>query len=71
MEVILNGETFWMSQKRMADLFRVDVRTISYHLAQIYESGELDKDATIRKIWIVQSEGSRDVVLLQCQKLFP
>lgn len=60
-EVILNGETFWMSQKRMADLFGVDVRTISYHLAQIYESGELDKDATIRKIWIVQSEGGRDV----------
>lgn len=60
-EVIFNSETFWMSQKRMADLFGVDVRTINYHLGQIYESGELTKEATIRKIGIVQSEGKRDV----------
>ncbi len=60
-EVIFNSETFWMSQKRMADLFGVDVRTINYHLGQIYESGELTKEATIRKIGIVQSDGDRDV----------
>lgn len=60
-EVIFNSETFWMSQKRMADLFGVDVRTINYHLGQIYESGELTKEATIRKIGIVQSEGEREV----------
>lgn len=60
-EVIFNSETFWMSQRKMADLFGVDVRTISYHLNQIYESGELEKRATIQKIWIVQSEGERDV----------
>ena len=60
-EVIFNSETFWMSQKRMADLFGVDVRTINYHLGQIYESGELTKEATIRKIGIVQLEGERDV----------
>ena len=60
-EVIFNSETFWMSQKRMAELFGVDVRTVSYHLGQIYESGELTKEATIRKIWIVQNEGERDV----------
>lgn len=60
-EVIFNSETFWMSQKRMADLFGVDVRTINYHLGQIYESRELTKEATIRKIGIVQSEGERDV----------
>lgn len=60
-EVVFNGETFWMSQKRMAQLFGVDVRTISYHLTQIYESGELVKEATIRKIWIVQNENNRDV----------
>ena len=60
-EVILNSETFWMSQKRMADLFGVDVRTVNYHLSQIYETGELTKEATIRKIGIVQSEGERDV----------
>ena len=60
-EVVLNSETFWMSQKRMADLFGVDVRTINYHLGQIYETGELTKEATIRKIGIVQSEGEREV----------
>ena len=60
-EVIFNSETFWMSQKRMADLFGVDVRTINYHLGQIYETGELTKEATIRKIGIVQTEGKRDV----------
>ena len=60
-EVIFNNDTFWMSQKRMADLFGVDVRTVNYHLGQIYETGELQKEATIRKIGIVQNEGDRDV----------
>ena len=45
----------------MADLFGVDVRTINYHLGQIYETGELSKEATIRKIGIVQTEGDRAV----------
>lgn len=56
-EVIFNRDTFWMSQKRMADLFGVDVRTVNYHLKQIFDSGELSEVATIRKIGIVQSEG--------------
>ena len=56
-EVIFNGDTFWMSQKRMADLFGVDARTVNYHLKQIFDSGELSEAATIRKIGIVQSEG--------------
>lgn len=60
-EVIFNSETFWMSQKRMAELYGVDVRTVNYHLAQIYESGELQESATIRKIGIVQNEGDREV----------
>ena len=60
-EVIFNGETFWMPQKRMAELYGVDVRTVSYHLAQIYESGELQESATIQKIGIVQNEGGREV----------
>lgn len=60
-EVIFNNETFWMSQKRMATLFGVDVKTINYHLGQIYESGELQEEATIRKIQIVQQEGEREV----------
>lgn len=60
-QVLFNSETFWMSQKRMAQLFGVDVRTISYHLTEIYKSGELKESETIRKIRIVQTEGNREV----------
>lgn len=60
-EVIFNSETFWMSQKRMASLFEVDRATIAYHISQIYESGELQREATCRKIQQVQLEGERDV----------
>ena len=60
-EVIFNSDTFWMPQKRMAELYGVDVRTVNYHLKEIYESGELTETATIRKIGIVQNEGEREV----------
>ena len=60
-EVIFNGDTFWMSQKRMAALFAVDVRTINYHLRRIFESGELSESSTIRKFGIVQFEGGREI----------
>ena len=60
-EVVFNNETFWMSQKRMAVLYGVEVPTINYHLSQIYESGELTEQATIRNILIVQTEGNREV----------
>ena len=53
--------SFWLSQKRMAELFGVEVPTINYHLKEIYNSGELTEVATIRKIRIVQREGKRDV----------
>src|SRR4030066_1201331 len=60
-EVIYSDETFWLSQKRMAELFGVEVHTINYHLKEIYASGELKEEATIRKIRIVQKEGKRDI----------
>lgn len=60
-EVMYSGETFWLSQKKMADLFGVDVRTINEHLQNIFTSQELQRDATIRKFRIVQKEGSREV----------
>lgn len=60
-EVLYESETFWLNQKRIADLFGVDLRTISYHLTEIYESGELRPEATLRKIWRVQTEGNREV----------
>lgn len=60
-EVIFQEETFWLSQRRMAALFGVEVNTINYHLKEIYRSGELHVEATIRKFRIVQSEGDRSV----------
>ena len=60
-EVIFQDETFWLSQKRMAELFGVEVHTINYHLKEIFSSGELQKDATIRNFRIVQKEGIRQV----------
>jgi hypothetical protein len=60
-EVLYEGETFWLDQRRMAELFGVDVRTISEHLRNIFGSGELIEEATLRKIRIVRTEGSREV----------
>lgn len=53
--------SFWLTQKRMADLFGVNVRTINEHLKNIFASGELLEEGTIRKIRIVQTEGTREV----------
>src|SRR5690554_2974989 len=60
-EVHHEDETFWLSQLQMADLFGVDVRTINEHLRNIYESGELAEEATIRNFRIVRTEGNRSV----------
>jgi len=60
-EVIFNDETFWLTQKRMAELFGVESNTITYHLKEIFKSGELVLEATTRKIRVVQKEGNRDV----------
>ena len=60
-EVRYEDETLWLTQKMMSNLFDVTTKTISEHLTNIYESGELDKDPTIRKFRIVQLEGTRQV----------
>lgn len=60
-EVRYEDETIWTSQKMMAILFGVDVRTISEHLKNIYETQELSREATIRNFRIVQNEGTRSV----------
>ncbi|MDD5308957.1 MAG: virulence RhuM family protein [Deltaproteobacteria bacterium] len=53
--------TVWLTQKLMAGLYGKDVRTINDHLQAIYEDGELDPGATIRKYRIVRTEGNRSV----------
>jgi hypothetical protein len=60
-EVYYQGETLWLSQRRMAELFGVEVPTINYHCKEIFGSNELREEGTIRKIRIVQQEGSREV----------
>lgn len=49
--------TFWLTQKRMAELFGVDVRTVNYHLKEIFQSNELQEDSVIRKIRITALDG--------------
>lgn len=60
-EVFYQSETFWLSQRRMAELFGVEVNTINYHCKEIFSSKELQEEGTIRKIRIVQKEGDREV----------
>ena len=60
-DVRVESETVWLSQRQMGELFDVDVRTISEHLSNVFSSGEMEKEATIRKFRIVRREGSRDV----------
>jgi hypothetical protein len=55
------GEEPWATQKQMAELFRLDVKTVNQHLRHIFADGELDKSATISYFEIVQTEGSRAV----------
>ena len=49
--------TFWLTQKRMSELFGVEVHTVNYHLKEIFQSGELQEDAVVRKIRITAADG--------------
>jgi hypothetical protein len=60
-EVRVEGETVWLSQKLMAVLFEVSIKTVSEHLSNLYAQSELVKEATIRNFRIVQNEGGREV----------
>lgn len=60
-EMRYEDENIWLTQKMMATLYDVDVRTISDHIKKIYLDSELEEEATIRKFRIVQTEGTRQV----------
>jgi len=60
-DTILQDETIWLTQSAMAELFDVNVPAISRHLSNIYEEGELRREATISKMETVQNEGGRNV----------
>ena len=60
-EMRYEDENIWLTQRMMAELYGVDVRTVNDHLQKIYADGELPENATIRKFRIVQTEGTRQV----------
>ena len=56
-QVRYEDNTFWLTQKRMGELFGVEVNTINYHLKDIFNSGELREDSVVRKIRITAADG--------------
>ncbi|MCL8006213.1 virulence RhuM family protein [Gelidibacter japonicus] len=56
-EVYFEDETFWLSQKKMGELFGVETHTINYHLKEIFRTGELDEDSVIRNFRITATDG--------------
>ena len=65
LDVKLEDETIWLTQKQMAELFGVKTPAINKHLNNIYAEGELDKNSTISILEIVQKEGNRNVQEIQ------
>ena len=61
LQLRIQHETLWLTQRQLAELFQKDVRTINEHTQNIFSEGELPPEATIRKFRIVQAEGSRTV----------
>jgi hypothetical protein len=60
-QVIMQDETVWLTQKEMADLFQRDKSVISRHIQNVFKEGELEPEATVAKIATVQQEGSRTI----------
>ena len=56
-EVLYNDEDFWLTQKSMGELFNVAENNITYHLQNIFKTGELEENRTTQKIRVVQNEG--------------
>ena len=63
LDVMLFEESIWLTQQKIANLFRVTKSTISEHLSNIFESGELEKEATVRNFRTVQKEGERNSMI--------
>ena len=61
LNVLVENESIWLTQKQISELFGVESHTITYHLKEIYKSQELKESSTTRKIRAVQKEGNRNV----------
>ena len=60
-QAVVEEETLWLTQKAMAQLFDVSISAVNQHLKNIFDTGELNTQSTIKKILIVQQEGNRQV----------
>jgi hypothetical protein len=60
-DVRLEGETVWLSQVQMADLFQTTKQNISLHIKNVFEEGELQEIPTVKDYLTVQTEGKREV----------
>ncbi len=56
-EVLYEGETFWLNQKRMAEMFNVSIQTINEHLKSIFQSGELQENSVVSILEITAKDG--------------
>ena len=68
--VLFSQETFWLSQKRMSELFNVTIQDISYHLLQINDTGELQLSTAIKKILNPSDncDEQSDLLYIQCKQ---
>ena len=60
-DVFFKAKMVWLTQKALAELFSVQIQAINKHLKNIFEYGELNREATISKMEIVRAEGGREV----------
>jgi hypothetical protein len=67
LQVRLDGQTVWLTQKQLAELYQTTVPNINQHLKAVYEEGELAAESTIKQYLIVQTEGSRNVRRQVCE----
>ena len=61
LKVSVNEETIWLTQKQLAELFKVSKQNVSLHINNIFNEEELDKKSTVKFFLIVQKEGNREV----------
>src|SRR5690606_42060588 len=61
LQVLVLDETVWLTQEGMQELFGKAKSTISEHISNVFKEGELEREATVRKLRTVQTEGSRNV----------
>lgn len=63
-QLFFDGDTIWTTQKRIAEIFQVEVNTVNYHLGEIFDSGELNRYSVIRKNWITAADGKKYETML-------